>query len=71
LDTHYCCSAITNEGAVGNYSKFLELTKANNFFENAKNKTNIMRNDQRAIKNNFYQHPEIQSYLKPKKSGTK
>jgi hypothetical protein len=27
-----------------------------------------VRNDQRAIKNNFYQHPEIQSYLKPKKA---
>jgi hypothetical protein len=57
----------------GNYSKFLELTKATIISLKTQRTKPILdvRNDQRAIKNNFYQHPEIQSYLKPIKSGTK
>jgi LAO/AO transport system kinase len=41
----------------------LELTKGNNYFFEKRKEQKILdvRNDQRAIKNNFYQHPEIQS----------
>ncbi len=69
------CSAITNDGISAVWEtiqKFLELTKDNNYFFEKRKEQNqywMLETINEQLKNNFYNHPEIQKLLETNKKA--
>ena len=69
------CSAVTKEGIDGVWdtiSKYLELVKANHFFEQKRQEQNqywMMETINEQLKLNFYNHPEIMQLLESNKKA--
>lgn len=69
------CSAITHDGIKEVWEtimKFLELTKANNYFFEKRKEQNqywMLETINEQLKTNFYNHPEIQKLLEEKKKA--
>ena len=75
IPTTATCSAITNDGISAVWEtiqKFLELTKGNNYFFEKRKEQNqywMLETINEQLKNNFYQHPEIQKLLETNKKA--
>lgn len=75
IPTTATCSAITNDGISAVWEtiqKFLELTKGNNYFFEKRKEQNqywMLETINEQLKNNFYQHPEIQKLLENNKKA--
>lgn len=75
IPTTSTCSAITNDGISAVWEtiqKFLELTKGNNYFFEKRKEQNqywMLETINEQLKNNFYQHPEIQKLLETNKKA--
>lgn len=69
------CSAITHEGISEVWKtilKFLEITKANNYFSEKRKEQNqywLLETINEQLKTNFYNHPEIQKLLETMKKA--